>query len=342
MPLTATSLSHACASIRSFLATNLADVPQDVTVQIGSPGEADADSGNILNLFFYRFDPTTFGSVSIPGEPLRIRLFCLISAFGSPLDQISSGENELRMLGEVMRLFHENPILPESNFSGQDAFRSEVVFHPLTEDQVSQFWNVSGDQGFRPSIAYEFSLIPIVPETRRVEPPRAGAVGAQSHGTMDQRYRAATIDASAPRVPAIRIDLNNPLWQPQITFVISGVLLQSQAITKAQATGLQAEIWCAGDPGEALDFVWESWRPDVGWAEVPGTTSLNSFSEELNPEAIPPAGPNFPQTIPLPDLFADVDRGQLLLYARRTVSLGGKTQEIRSNPLLISIHQPAS
>jgi hypothetical protein len=43
-----------------------------------------------------------------------MRLYCLISAFGAPLDNVSAGENELRVLGEVMRLFHESPVLDTS------------------------------------------------------------------------------------------------------------------------------------------------------------------------------------------------------------------------------------
>ncbi|MFC7335839.1 DUF4255 domain-containing protein [Haloferula chungangensis] len=339
MPLKPTSLSHACASIRSFLSANMEDVPADISLQIGSPGEVTPANGNQLNLFFYRFEPTAYGPMSRPGDPLRIRLYCLFSAFGVPIDNVSGGENEMRMLGEVMRLFHESPILALSEFippgaSHGDPFRAEAIFHSLSEDQVSQFWNVSGDQGIRPSIAYEFSLIPIVPETRRVEPPRVGAIGAESLAKMGARHAPVTTQASPPAVRASRVDIRNPLWEPQIAWVAGGALALSQILTKTEAAGPPPQLWIAGDPAGTVELVWESWRPDTGWQELAiANPAAAPHSEEIDPENLPPATASFPQQVALPAIFADVPSSQVMLYARRTVN----NHQLRSNPLLISI-----
>ncbi|MGJ8677407.1 MAG: Pvc16 family protein [Akkermansiaceae bacterium] len=345
MPLKPSSLSFACAAIRSFLMGRMTGVPADITIKIGSPGEASATDGNIINLFFYRFDPSGFGPVSRPGEPLRIKIFCLVSAFGVDFENVSGGENELRMLGEVMRVFHETPILAAEEFilegdTEGEVFRAEVLYHPLTEEQVSQFWNVSGDQGFRPSVAYEFSLIPIVPEKRLVQPPRVGALGAESHGQMSNRYAAPNVSAKGPNVLASHVDIQNPFWEPKLAWVVDGDELGlSQSISKTQAASFSPEVWLIGDTAEAVELVWETWRPDEGWQELDSaTSSANPFSESMNPEDIPPASASFPEALSLPAIFADVDSSQAMLYARRTLSLAdGSTRVVRSNPLLISI-----
>ena len=317
----------------------MADVPADITLQIGSPGEVDPAIGNQLNLFFYRFEPAAHGPVSRPGDPLRIRLYCLFSAFGVPFDNVGGGENEMRMLGEVMRLFHEFPILAQTEFISQgatqgDPFRAEAIFHSLSEDQVSQFWNVSGDQGIRPSIAYQFSLIPIVPETRRIDPPRVGAIGAESLADVDRRHAPVTTVASPPAVRPSRVDIRNPHWEPKIAWVVDSALALSQILTVSEAAGAAAQVWIAGDPTGTVELVWETWLPDSGWQQMStAVAAATPHSENIDPENIPPDGSGFPQAVDLPDALAGTTSSQVMLYARRNVN----SEEIRSNPLLISI-----
>ena len=106
MPLPESSLSTICASITDFVRTGIGAAVNSINVSIGAPAIiAGDDSQHRLNLFFYRFEPSGFDSDVHPNDPWRIRLFCLITAFGIDEDIINAGENDLRLIGEVMRIF---------------------------------------------------------------------------------------------------------------------------------------------------------------------------------------------------------------------------------------------
>ena len=352
MALKPSSLSFASESIRAFLAAQIDDVPTNVEVVTGSPGGDQIPTDkNAINLFFYRFEPAGFGPIARPDEPWRIRVHCLISAFGILFDNVASGENELRMLGEVIRLFHENPILESTEFEPEgdapgESFRIEAIFNPMTEQSLGQFWSAhtsSDGRALPPSVAYEFSLVPIVPETRRVDPPIVGALGAESRADLSRRHDAPTVIPMGPTLTRQTIDTANPLWAPQLCWIVSEACHLTQALAKADATGASAQVWIAGDPGDTVELVWESWRTDSGWTRThaPAAT-VSPATNFIDPDTIPPTVPGtFPADIALPGVFSDVDSAQLMLYAQRTVTpTSGDALTLRSNPLLISIFTP--
>ena len=63
-------------------------------------------------------EPTGFTFGLDPGESWLLRLHCLITPFGAAESPVSSGENDLRLLGEVLRVFHEKPVLPALDLGG--------------------------------------------------------------------------------------------------------------------------------------------------------------------------------------------------------------------------------
>src|SRR5262245_39841420 len=104
MPLPVSSISVLCSAVADSLRVGRQAQANHITVAIGSPGEIGNDyDGHRLNLFFYRFEPSGFDSDARPGDIWRIRMLCLITAFGVTEEQVGAGENELRILGEVMR-----------------------------------------------------------------------------------------------------------------------------------------------------------------------------------------------------------------------------------------------
>src|SRR5262249_30525682 len=102
------------------------------------------------------------------------------------------------------------------------------------------------------------------------------------------------------------------------------------------------QVIALGAPGAQVTLSWETWdpaHPDAGW--VPAAASpanLTVQADTLDPM----------QTEPSPaDLGEDVDpplaaRGQAVLYATRDYTLpdNGGVVTLRSNPLLLSIHEP--
>jgi hypothetical protein len=244
-----------------------------------------------------------------------------------------------------MRLFHENPILDETELSLEgeatgERFRLQAVYFQMAEEQLSQFWNANGETGIRPSLAYEFSLLPIVPEQRRIEPPLVGALGAESRAGMRLRRAAPTVTPSGPPVEAVTVDTGDPFWQPRVCWIFENTCHLTLAITSAAAATFLPQLWIAGDTAVDVELVWETWRPDTGWTEVAGSVVVRAFSVEIDPDNIPGADAGtFPAQVPLPAVFAGVSAGQAVLHARRSVSSppGAPPQIVRSNPLLVSI-----
>ena len=351
MPLKISSLSHACESVRLFLHNSIDDAPTDVTVQIGSPGEIDENNTqNIVNLFFYRFEPSGFGPLSTPNQPWRLRVYCLITVFGGMLDSVGAGENELRMLGEVMRLFHENPILDLQQFDPEGngetiGFRLKSVFQPMSEDQLSQFWTANSATAIRPSVAYEFSLVSIVPESAYVEPPLVGAIAAETRGDLQQnKFAASNVVPTSPQLKRYDIQIENPSWEPGICWIFNSQCELALVISRTDAAAFTPEVWVAGAPSETVQLVWQIWNSATGWEQDTGSpVDANPFSQGIDPDNIPASIPaTFPLQVPLPSIGSS-GASQVMLHARRTFTIvaGGPSRTVLSNPILISIFDPS-
>jgi hypothetical protein len=345
MPLPASSLSVVCEHIRDFVRTEIDAGVSGVEVTIGAPGGLATSDEHRLNLFFYRFEPSGFEAGARPEAPWRIRMFCMVTPFG--IDEanggttISAGQNDMRMLGDAMRVFHETPILPPVVADGITV-RTQAVFMSITDEQINQIWSTQGDTHYRPSVVYEMSLTPIVPEALAPEPRIVGAIGAAARAGRG-RHEPFTGVAYGPPVPAVTIDVSDPAWVPAIAFVLDDLLHRSLAVdVDGEAfEDFTPEVWLAGDPDDSVELVWEAWRP-TGWAAVGTPQDVTPHGPALDPAAIPAGAPGFPIEAPLPeDLADDQSSLQLLLYARRSFTRldGGPSEIVRSAPLLVTLYR---
>lgn len=344
MALPESSLSVLCNSISEFVRTGINAAANNIAVTLGAPSEvADDDDEHRVNLFFYRFEPSSFQSSAYPNDPWRVRIFCLVTAFGIVDDGVTAGENELRMLGEVLRIFREAPVMGEILINGQ-AVRLQVVFSPASDEQVNQIWSTQGDTSYRPSVVYEMALAPIMPSQLRVEPALVGAIGNEVVGN---RFAPFSGIIQGPPVPFSNIDINNPLWQPAICWLYQNNCAHTLSfdIDSPEFAAFTAQIWIAGDTAGNVDLVWEIWDSG-GWRSAGPATAATPFSEDLDPDNIPASVPaTFPVDVALPfNIPVGESSAQGLLYATRSVSLvaGGDPTLIRSNPLLISLYRTAA
>lgn len=348
MPLPVSNVSMLCATVGDFLRDGLQAQVNNITVSMGSPGEIGNDyDGHRLNLFFYRFEPSGFEAGSRPGDVWRIRMLCLVTAFGVNENQVGAGENELRMLGEVMRLFRETPIMEAQNVDGE-VVRLQAVFIPLSEDQLNQIWSTQGDTYYHASVAYDMSLGVVVPSRLSFEPPRVGALGAQARGSRAARFAPFSGTVPLSLAPASRVETGDPHWAPRICFLFQGRCLQSLAFDVEDPAfgGLDGlDIWVAGDPGTAVELVWETWSRGSGWEPAGAPIAAQPFGARIEPDRVPSPVPGvFPLRLDLPlVLGAGETAGQAYLQARRSFSLfpGGPLHTVRSNPLLLSLHRSA-
>lgn len=347
MALPETPLSHICAQISAYVrgVNGLNAAANNISVSTGAPADmADGDDQHRVNLFFYRFEPNAFDANVRPDQIWRVRLFCLITVRGIDEDEVPAGENDLRLLGELLRIFRHQPVFDAGSFGGEQILL-QVIFSPVTDEQINQIWSTQGDTTYRPSIIYEMALAPVIPAQRYVEPPLVGMLGNQAFSSMAQRHAGFTGDVQGPRVPYRRVDIDNPAWAAEICWVYQSTCTQTLSFDadSSEFASFTPQIWVAGDTGDSVDLVWEVWDTTDGWRDIGTPQTVTPFSDAIDPDNIPAAAPStFPQDITMPvTIPTGLNAAQGLLYATRSLVLveGQAPVQVRSNPLLINLYR---
>src|SRR5258705_4955552 len=299
----------------------------------------NGDSHHRVNLFFYRVDPFGFGNDGSPGEVAWIRLHCLVTAFGMLDEQISVGENDLRLLGEVIRLFHGSPVLTPLDLDGE-TIRLQVVFQPLGTDDINHLWSTQGDVAYRTSVAYEMAVVPIIPERRAVGSPLVGALGSEVRGSMRNRGLPFAGSTFVPQPAPVTVETAIESWAPHIAFRYHESVAYSLgfAVGSVDLAAFAARVMILGEPGAPLTLRWDCWSSATGWTTTPDQSPATATDRSLDPahtETVPTTD------VPLP--FED-EAGQAVLYAVRdyTRASDGATIRIRRNQLLGTLYEPAA
>lgn len=332
MALPVSSLSQVCRSIADFLSNRLEAAQNHIQVRIGSPASAAPapnDTDHRVNLFFYRMEPNGFGPAAAPDETWLLRLSCLVTSFGVEEDQISAGENDLRLLGGVLSAFHERPILDPIAINGTTV-RPQVVFQPLGMEDINHLWATQGDVAYRPSVAYEMALVPIPPRTPRLGGPLVGAIGFEVRSDEAGRHAPFGGVAVPPPVVARTVDTRLENWAPTICFVTGGACVES--VSLAVGTAFAPQVWVAGLNGAAVRLRWEIWDGQDGWRPFGTPVDTAATGPLLDPDQAASA-----VTTPIAVPFND-HAGQAVLYAERTFNRAadGAQVTVRSNPLLVN------
>jgi hypothetical protein len=348
------SISRACRAFADFVKNEIDAGEATVNVTLGNPENAVPGNDHNINVFFYRFEPSGFQADVLPGETWMVRCNCLITPFAIDEDSKSAGENDLRLLGEVMRLFHENPVqsLTVSNSDETDVtFQLQVIYQAMAMEELNQLWSTQGDITYRPSLSYEIALVPVIPSEPSVKSPLVGAWGMDTHADMDARYAQSTAPPSTPVVPYQTVNAQIESWAPAICFVHNDQCVQtlSLEIGGTELGSFQRRVWIAGDVGEDVELYWEVWDRDRGWR------TLDVKIEDKTTVPAPSIDPNNIDgsllfTVSAPEFDEDGSTinvfdhaGQAVLYAirryRRQAESDGAEYIARSNPLLISLYE---
>lgn len=341
MALPQSTLSRICRSVADFVSQGLQANANSIRVLIGTP--ADAAPGpsvnhHRLNLFFYHIEPAGFFADVAPDEIWRIRLQCLVTPFARKEGPISAGENDLRLLGEVVRLFHENPLLNELTL-GTEHVRLEVLFRPLPLDAINHLWGTQGDVAYRTSVAYELSLVPVIPTQRSAGSPLVASTGAQVYGRMDARQSPFTEEGNIWEAEVRRQLVSGQLvdWVPAICLVRQGRCATSVALAlgSAELAAFTPQVWVAGPSGSPVTLIWEVWDSALGWRSAGPGIDTTASGEDLNPEQAASAS-----TVSSPLPFTN-HSGQAVLYAERSYvrPSDGASLTVRSNPVLVNLYQ---
>ncbi|MDH5479867.1 MAG: DUF4255 domain-containing protein [Nitrosomonas sp.] len=343
MPLPLSPISVVCNDIVDFVSDGMEATTHTITVSMGAPAKvADENDVHRINLFFYRFEPGGFESAAQPNDRWRIRIFCLISVFGINEGSVTAGENDIRLLGELIRIFRENPVFQIDD--GIEPVHLQAVFSPITDEQINQVWSTQGDAIYRPSVIYEMALVPIIPSKLRSTSSLVGTLGSQVRATQAARYASFSGVLQGPPVTDSTIDINNPHWVPAICWIYQNECAYSLnfKIDSTEFSTFIPQIWLAGDSSESVDLVWEIWDSKDGWRSAGAPVAAMPFNSMIDADNIPAISPPFPLTVANPvTIPSGLNAAQGVLYAMRTVTIPGQPiVKVRSNPLLLSIYRP--
>jgi hypothetical protein len=331
MALPESSLSRACRSIADHLRSEFVAAGSPVQVRIGTPwaaAPAQSEPEHCLNLFFHRLEPRGFAPDTLPGEPWWLRLHCVITAFAVEEDRVSAGENDLRLIGELVRIFHEKPVLDAVDVGGE-TMAAQFVFEPLTPEDINRLWSTQKDVAYRLSVAYEIALTPIVPRRRAVEAPRAGMITTQVSvgGAPD------VIRTTAPILPPVNHGRED--WAPRIAFATPNGPEQTLALALGSRAlrDAQLPVVIAGAVGTPMTLVWDVWDAQKGWRPGGTPQAAQAMVEQLPSGAVPDAATT---KVKLP--FTETT-GQAALCAVRDYRRAhdGAALQVRSNPLLVTV-----
>lgn len=351
--LPVSAMSDAANKLRNVLLAEIGDLDDVKRIRIGHPSDtiSGMDTGlNNLNLFFYNVAYDGYPADGLSENPFYVRLYCLITAVGAKADALSpsAGENDLRLIGEVMRVLHQKPVLSVDTGDSVEVAQLQIIPHTLDLDNLNHIWSTQGDTAYRLSVAYEMSLAP-VPFSEAVE--RSARVGQTGTGMRAEIDRAPLpsggfgIEASAPTVPGFTVDGDTPDWSAHICFVDETGSQLAYTILKLKselpATGfLQLKVAVAGRVPAQVNLVWETWNPGTGWVRSGAAQTVTIGTDSIDPDTFfDPLDPALVVAVDLPVQ----DNGQATLYAERTWQRpDGATVTLRSNPLLVTVHEAST
>ena len=339
MAVRLSSLSQVCRRLAQDLSDgiNSADTTR-VNVLLGTPSAAapgDSDTTHRLNLFFFRFEPAGFDADVLPGETWLLRMHCLATPFCVDEAPLSAGENDLRVIGEVLRHVHEHPVF-ELDVEDETVL-IQVIFLNLGLDQLNQLWSTQGDTVYRPSALFEVSLTPVIPRAPAIPAPLVGAVGLGVRADMAARTGAGP--AIPPSVSVTQPATDAEAWTPALCLVAGGACLQSVSLALGSdaLNHFEPAAWVAGARGSEVRLRWETWDSTQGWRPEAASDPFPIQDERIDPDNLANA-----TTVPVDLPFTD-HAGQAVLYAERIYARAadGVQVTLRSNPVLVALHETA-
>jgi len=329
---------------------HIADVTVLDHIRIGHPADNikdldDADD-HCLNLFFYNVEYDGYPADGSSDNPFYVRLNCLITAVSHKTSEpespgsvsnrdVSKGENELRLIGEVMRVLHQQPLISISDTGGQQVAMLQVIPNALNLDNLNHIWSTQTDISYRLSVAYEMALAP-VPHTLPVDPaplvgdPRMTVWGAMSRDAGAEREGEISLK---PMVEYLKVDTGVDNWMPHICVAetLPDTSKKLHYVFKQQGDlDVAIEILIAGKAGGAVKLFWNVWRKKtnnsvVAWEEaiadtrIPLEKVINAATVDFEPGTVDPANIKsqslFQVLLPDDVKAGDTKAWQAVLYA---------------------------
>lgn len=184
----ATAIGMVSESLRNLLVGEMT-LSTDVKVTILAPDESGGNKR--INLFLYKVQENPFlknldwqvkpdDPTKLVPPPLSLKLFYLMTAY-APNDSLIGNSTAHEYLGEAMRVFYENPIVPQDYLvDGLKDAREQIriMQNTLDLEELSKVWSTF-TQPFRLSVLYEVSVVQLemLPESEQMMAKRVRQIG---------------------------------------------------------------------------------------------------------------------------------------------------------------------
>ena len=293
--LSPTTLSMVARALRTHIAANTEI--QEMNVLLGHPASVQLvnETDPHLSVFFYSVYPAANSADLRPEEPLDTIVRCIMTPLAknptNGANQISSGEEDLRILGQVITCMHGWRLLLVNDMNEKPVCSVEIIPLELNADKLSKIVPTQPEGGFRPTIAYELSLIPLFPKK---DPPVESEVKVVTYGVspdmkdeknFPQQYIRAVIKANQD------LGEDDP-WKPQLylidengrqSFFRQAVTGQDKKEFTLLALGPEKGTDLIADE-KKLDISAEYWSPESGSFTVKkeDTITLEDPTDDLN------------------------------------------------------------
>jgi Pvc16 N-terminal domain len=183
-----TALGLVSASLRNLLVGEMRLTPT-VPVTIMAPDEPGGDQR--INLFLYKIEENAFlknedwalkpgNSNQLMPPPLSLNLFYLMTPYAKN-DPQTGNATAHEILGEAMRVFYENSVIPQNHLeadlkTAREEFK--IVYSALDPEELSRLWSTFA-QPFRLSVRYQVSTVQLdmLPAQEKPLPKRVRSIG---------------------------------------------------------------------------------------------------------------------------------------------------------------------
>jgi hypothetical protein len=256
----ATAIGMASASLRNLL---VAEMHLEPTVDVTILAPDEPASGRRINLFLYRIAENPYlknqdvtVTAALPNQlvpaPLSLNLFYLLTPY-APNDERNGNAAAHQILGEAMRVFHENPVVPGAHLDPGLAEAPEhlqIAMHTLDPEELSRIWTTFG-KPFRTSVLYQISTVQLdrLPAAQRPLPKRVRRIGVPGvRAPLNLPTVTAMSPAQGPPDTALTFSgVHLPGWRAGVVIAGKTALtdhpLTQDSFTASVPTGLSPGLY---------------------------------------------------------------------------------------------------
>jgi hypothetical protein len=253
-----TAIGMVSASLRNLLIGEMKLTPA-VNVTILAPDEPGGNRR--INLFLYKTEENPFlknqdwtlkagNSSQLVPPPLSLYLYYLMTPYAQNDPQIGNAAAH-EIMGEAMRVFYENPVIPKDYLeAGLTSAREQlrIVNNMLDPEELSRIWGTFS-QPYRLSILYQVSTVQLDMSSDQERP-------------LPKRVRKIGIpNVQAPFKPPVVLDM----------VPISGVAGSLVTFTGQNLAGWNASVTVGGQSAlQAQDLTGDTFTASIPAGLQPG------------------------------------------------------------------------